>query len=194
MSLWMWARRHKYSTHDVAKALLSPCLLVECVCVLACTWAHTHIVRFAFYSVHSQIRGFITAAWPLVSVPVWPVCVCRHWTVWVWEWEIMMPVRCSCVPDVCVFMYVCPALGGYMCGAVCPQSSPTVTPEAALAQRDTHRERERKRERVPLLSPSHPHTDHFLLICGKQILALFTKLLSASFSLVLPDWSKAQYL
>lgn len=69
----------------------------------------------------------------------------------------LLPLSCEWEGDVCVcvFTYVCPASGGYMCGAVCPQSSPTVTPEAALTQRDAEREKEGEGALLPPLTPTH---------------------------------------
>lgn len=144
---------------------------------------HTFQLNFSFYSVHSQKRGFITAAWPqhLTYQPLdfqsqcGLFCVCCHWVLFicgktgdgVWEACCRLAFVCvriwvcsceSCPPELCVYMYVCMCtvlLGVYVWCCLSSRSFPTVTPEAALAQRD--REREKEGERVPLLSP-HAHT------------------------------------
>lgn len=145
----------------------------------------THLpAQFQLFSVHSQKRRFITAAWTqhLAHQPLDFESQCDIFVfvllidvrVWVRERGSLLPGCVSCVwnTSAIVCLFNCDALtcvrvcvcvrtralscwGVYVWCCLSSRSFPTVTPEAALAERD--REREKEGERVPLLSP-HTHT------------------------------------
>lgn len=186
----MRARRRAYCTHDVEFHFW--CLMHSvCPCMSPPSSTNTRIpTQIHLYSVHSQKRGFITAAWlqhlagpPLASVPVWHFCVfvATEWFVYEREEDVWKVCCCLafvwvCVRQavfwvsnngavilspmcVCVCMCVCTVLlGVYVWCCLSSRSFPTVTPEGG-SRRET--DRERKRERVPLLSP---HTQTQILI------------------------------
>lgn len=94
---------------------------------------------------------------------------------------VMCVSECTCLClCVCVCVRTVSCLGVYVWCCLSSRSFPTVTPEAALAERD--REREKEGERVPLLSP-HTHT-LIITIWKLNTSPVLTKLLSASFSTV----------
>lgn len=186
---------------------------VVCLCMYINPNTQTHTpTQNHLYSIHSQKQGFITAAWlqhlagqPLASAPVW------HFFVFATEWfvcvRLVWETRCVkglLLPGFCVFLRQCyeclmmahivPSQCACAClvclaGGICVvlfvlKVFPRSNPEAALAEGDTHTHRERKRESVPLLSPSHPDTNPYSTIWNLNAFLLLTscfQLLSALF-------------
>lgn len=181
------------TTHRCGRTSLFCCTCV--VYVLACRWTttlptHTHPpTRFQLYSVHSQKRGFITAAWPqhLTYQPLdfqsqcGLFCVCCHWVLFICEKREMVWEACcrlafvcvriwvcsceSCPPNcVCICMYVHCLAGGICVVLFVLKVFPHSDPRGG-SRTERQRERERGRESA-FAVPSRPHTNHFIVISG----------------------------
>lgn len=110
------------------------------------------------------------------ALPCFCVCVgqCFECVIMTQLWVLSPKLSNVCV---CVYMYMRSVLlGVYVWCCLSSRSFPTVTPEAALTERD--RERERGRESA-FAVPSHPHTNHYSIIRKLNTFPLLTKLFSA---------------